>query len=115
MGIHLRGTLGWLAWLGVHLVFLVGFRNRVVVLVNWAWNYFTWDRGSRVILDDGALDDGQRPASDRRQLEPTGASEPATALRAAQTDRSDSPDGRRPPPTATAEPAGRRLSGATAP
>ena len=29
--------------------------NRLVVLVNWAWNYFTWDRGSRVILDDGAL------------------------------------------------------------
>jgi NADH dehydrogenase len=54
-GIHLRGTLGWLAWLAVHLVFLVGFRNRVVVMVNWAWNYFTWDRGSRVILDDGAL------------------------------------------------------------
>ncbi len=54
-GLHLRGTLGWLAWLAVHLVFLVGFRNRAVVLVNWAWNYFTWDRGSRVILDDGAL------------------------------------------------------------
>jgi NADH dehydrogenase len=54
-GLHFRGTLGWLAWLAVHLVFLVGFRNRAVVLVNWAWNYFTWDRGSRVILDDGAL------------------------------------------------------------
>jgi NADH dehydrogenase len=54
-GIHFRGTLGWLTWLAVHLVFLVGFRNRAVVLVNWAWNYFTWDRGSRVILDDGTL------------------------------------------------------------
>jgi NADH dehydrogenase len=54
-GLHLRGTAGWLAWLAVHLVFLVGFRNRAVVLVNWAWNYFTWDRGSRVILDAGAL------------------------------------------------------------
>jgi NADH:ubiquinone reductase (H+-translocating) len=53
-GLHLRGTWGWLAWLGVHLVFLVGFRNRLLVLVNWAWNYFTWDRASRVILDDGA-------------------------------------------------------------
>ena len=49
-----QGTLGWLAWLGVHLVFLVGFRNRAVVLVNWAWNYLTWDRASRVILDDGS-------------------------------------------------------------
>jgi NADH dehydrogenase len=53
-GLRFRGTLGWLVWLGVHLVFLVGFRNRVVVLVNWAWNYLTWDRASRVILDDGS-------------------------------------------------------------
>jgi NADH:ubiquinone reductase (H+-translocating) len=54
-GLHLRGTAGWLTWLAVHLVFLVGFRNRALVLVNWAWNYVTWDRGSRAILDDGAL------------------------------------------------------------
>jgi NADH dehydrogenase len=53
-GLHLRGTLGWLSWLAVHLVFLVGFRNRTLVLINWAWNYVTWDRASRVILDDGA-------------------------------------------------------------
>jgi NADH dehydrogenase len=54
LGIKLRGGLGWFSWLGVHLVFLVGFRNRAVVLVNWAWNYLTWDRASRVILDDGS-------------------------------------------------------------
>jgi NADH dehydrogenase len=48
--IHFGGTLGWLSWLALHLVFLIGFRNRVVVLVNWAWNYFKWDRGHRVIL-----------------------------------------------------------------
>jgi NADH:ubiquinone reductase (H+-translocating) len=53
-GVRFRGTLGWMAWLGVHLVFLIGFRNRLVVLVNWAWNYLTWDRASRVILDDGS-------------------------------------------------------------
>ncbi len=64
--LHLRGTAGWLTWLGVHLVFLVGYRNRVLVLVNWAWNYFTWDRGSRVILDDGTLTaDRRRPALNR--------------------------------------------------
>jgi NADH dehydrogenase len=62
-GLRFRGTLGWLAWLGVHLVFLIGFRNRVVVLVNWAWNYLTWDRASRVILDDGShTPTGQRRA-----------------------------------------------------
>lgn len=52
--VRFRGTLGWLSWLAVHLVFLIGFRNRAVVMVNWAWNYLTWDRASRVILDDGS-------------------------------------------------------------
>ncbi|MGQ0832015.1 MAG: NAD(P)/FAD-dependent oxidoreductase [Microthrixaceae bacterium] len=48
--IRLRGGLAWLAWLGLHLVFLVGKRNRLSVLLNWAWNYLTWDRGPRLIL-----------------------------------------------------------------
>jgi NADH dehydrogenase len=60
-GIMLRGTVGWLAWLAVHLVFLIGFRNRLVVLVNWAWNYLTWDRASRVILDDGSITPSGQP------------------------------------------------------
>lgn len=51
LGIHLRGLVGWLAWLGLHLVTLMGFRNRASVLVNWAWNYLTWDRGTRLILE----------------------------------------------------------------
>ena len=50
LGIRLRGGLAWLAWLGLHLVFLVGKRNRLSVLLNWAWNYLTWDRGPRLIL-----------------------------------------------------------------
>jgi NADH dehydrogenase len=49
-GIHLTGPLGWLAWLGLHLVMLIGFRNRANVLVNWAWNYITYDRGARLIV-----------------------------------------------------------------
>jgi NADH dehydrogenase len=49
--IHLDGTLGWLAWLGLHLLYLVGFRNRVSVFLNWSWNYLTWDRGPRLILE----------------------------------------------------------------
>jgi NADH dehydrogenase len=53
LGVKLRGTPGWLAWLSVHLFFLIGFRNRVIVLVNWAWQYLTWDRASRVIVDGG--------------------------------------------------------------
>ena len=49
-GLRLRGTLGWLAWLGLHIVYLIGFRNRLSVLLNWAWNYITWDRGPRLIV-----------------------------------------------------------------
>ena len=49
--IRLSGFPGWLAWLGLHLVLLIGFRNRANVLVNWAWNYLTYDRGARLILD----------------------------------------------------------------
>jgi NADH dehydrogenase len=51
-GITLTGPIGWLAWLGLHLLYLIGFRNRANVLVNWAWNYLTYDRGARLIGDD---------------------------------------------------------------
>lgn len=67
--IRLSGTPAWLAWLGLHLVFLVGFRNRLSVFLNWAWNYFTWDRGSRLILDQPASLDAspsQRAVTPRR-------------------------------------------------
>src|SRR6478672_6724624 len=50
LGIKLRGTPAWMAWLGLHLVTLVGFRNRLSVFLNWAWNYVTWDRGPRLII-----------------------------------------------------------------
>jgi NADH dehydrogenase len=50
-GLRLTGTIGWLAWLGLHLLYLIGFRNRLNVLVNWTWNYLTYDRGSRIVGD----------------------------------------------------------------
>ncbi|MGW8144455.1 MAG: NAD(P)/FAD-dependent oxidoreductase [Anaerolineales bacterium] len=49
--IQLRGFIAWLAWLGLHLLTLLGFRNQLNVLVNWVWNYFTYDRSVRIILD----------------------------------------------------------------
>lgn len=49
-GLHLRGFLAWLAWLGLHLVMLAGFRNRISVFANWAWNWITYDRGPRLIF-----------------------------------------------------------------
>src|SRR5437868_5895734 len=47
--LHLSGRLAWLAWLFVHIVFLVGFRNRLLVLFQWAWAYLTFDKGARLI------------------------------------------------------------------
>lgn len=49
-GIHLRGAIAWVAWLGLHLLYLAGLRNRLSVLLNWFWGYLTWDRGPRIIL-----------------------------------------------------------------
>jgi NADH dehydrogenase len=46
---HLSGFLAWLAWLFVHIIFLVGFRNRVLVLIQWAWAYLSFDKGARLI------------------------------------------------------------------
>lgn len=51
LGVHLRGVLGWLGWLFIHLVYLPGYRNRVNAFVDWAYNYFTWDRRARLITD----------------------------------------------------------------
>lgn len=48
--IRLSGTIGWLAWLFLHLLYLVGFRNRLSVLLNWAWSYVARERGPRLIL-----------------------------------------------------------------
>jgi NADH dehydrogenase len=48
-GIHLSGFLAWLAWLFVHLLFLIGFENRVLVLIQWAASYLSYQRGARLI------------------------------------------------------------------
>ncbi len=53
-GFSLSGRLAWWAWLLVHIVFLVGFRNRVSVFWNWAWNFFTYDRGLRAMIGTGS-------------------------------------------------------------
>ena len=48
-GYRIYGLLGWLAWLFIHLLYLVQFENRVLVLWQWAWNYFTRNRSARLI------------------------------------------------------------------
>jgi NADH dehydrogenase len=56
---HFAGLLAWLLWLVVHIMFLVGFRNRVAVLLEWAWSYVTFERGARLIT-------GQLPGASQR-------------------------------------------------
>lgn len=53
--IHISGFLAWLAWLFVHIFFLIGFQNRVLVLIQWAWSYFTYERGARLITGSTTL------------------------------------------------------------
>ena len=51
-GLRMTGTLAWLAWLGLHLVYLLGFRNRISTLINLSWRYIAWGHGGAVIVGD---------------------------------------------------------------
>jgi NADH dehydrogenase len=66
----IKGTLGWLSWLGLHLVYLVGFRNKLVVLINWTWRYLSWGSGPRLIVS------GARYAPVGDAAEPPGFADP---------------------------------------
>lgn len=48
-GLRLTGLLAWVLWLVVHIYYLIGFRNRLLTLIQWAWTYFTYNRGARLI------------------------------------------------------------------
>ncbi|SEP40379.1 NADH dehydrogenase [Rhodospirillales bacterium URHD0017] len=52
--IKLDGTLAWLLWSAVHVSFLIGFRNRTVVMLDWLWSYFTFQSGARLITGPGS-------------------------------------------------------------
>jgi NADH:ubiquinone reductase (H+-translocating) len=47
--VHLSGFVAWFAWLAIHIFFLIGFRNRFLVITQWAWAYLTYQRGARLI------------------------------------------------------------------
>ena len=53
------GFLAWLSWLFIHILFLIGFRNRLFVMISWAWSYLSYDRGARLITNriEGPLAD----------------------------------------------------------
>lgn len=48
--IHVTGFFAWAIWLTVHIMFLMGFRNKLIVFINWMYSYFTYDRGARILL-----------------------------------------------------------------
>jgi NADH dehydrogenase len=52
-GRSFKGLVAWVLWLSIHIVWLIGFRNRALVLVNWAWNYISFKRAVRLILPEG--------------------------------------------------------------
>jgi NADH dehydrogenase len=61
--ITLTGYTAWIMWLGLHLIWLLGFRNRASVLIGWIWNYFTYDRSVRIILEHESKESDSASAS----------------------------------------------------
>jgi NADH:ubiquinone reductase (H+-translocating) len=53
--LHISGFIAWLAWLFIHILFLIGFRNRLLVFIEWAWSYVTYERGARLITGSTEL------------------------------------------------------------
>jgi NADH:ubiquinone reductase (H+-translocating) len=53
--LELSGYFAWLAWLFIHILFLIGFRNRLLVMIQWAWSYLTYERGARLITGSDDL------------------------------------------------------------
>jgi NADH dehydrogenase len=72
--IHISGYFAWLAWLFIHIMFLIGFRNRLIVMIQWAWSYLTYERGARLITGDTSLPGWTEKPGTAKEREP----EPAT-------------------------------------
>src|SRR5947207_3347980 len=71
--IHISGYFAWLAWLFIHIMFLIGFRNRLIVMIQWAWSYVTYERGARLITGDTTLP-GWEEREREREAQPAGVS-----------------------------------------
>jgi hypothetical protein len=86
--IRVRGTLAWLAWLGLHLITLLGNRNRLSALLNLSWRYLTWGHGGGVIVgDDPALFLTDTPVPVGRPVGAGPAAGPVTAAGAGTAGR----------------------------
>lgn len=104
-GIKMRGFIAWLAWLFIHIWYLIGFRNRLVVLLNWTWSYLSYKRGARLITSTGwhpALEAVAAPSTRSplaTELPPLTADDGSTRARAL-LEGARSPESARPTPRA---------------
>jgi NADH dehydrogenase len=71
--LHISGFIAWLSWLFIHIFFLIGFRNRVVVMFQWAWSYLTYERSARLITGEPQAVAGPLMEYNERAVEPTGS------------------------------------------
>lgn len=76
--IHISGFLAWLAWLFIHIMYLVGFRNRLLVLIQWAWSYLTYQRGARLITGSTYLPGWTEGLPDQERAVSVPSENPAT-------------------------------------
>ena len=65
-GLHVKGFLAWLIWMFVHILYLIGFRNKLITLNNWIWSYFTYDKGTRLIIRTFLINKRQKNLSKDR-------------------------------------------------
>jgi len=82
--LHLSGFVAWFMWLFVHLMYLVGFRNRLLVLIEWGWAYLTYQRSARLITGSNqlpgwskqqALHEGNQPSVEQLHDEASNAAD----------------------------------------
>jgi NADH dehydrogenase len=71
-GARITGTLAWLAWLALHLVYLLGGRNRIATMINLSWRYIAWGHGGGVIVGDEPAEDVPELTEDARATETSG-------------------------------------------
>ena len=71
-GARITGTLAWFAWLGLHLMYLLGGRNRVATMINLSWRYIAWGHGGGVIVGDEPTEDAPELTADARATETSG-------------------------------------------
>jgi len=86
-GLRLSGFIAWLAWIFIHIYYLIGFRNRAVVLFSWFWSYVTYKRGARLITGDRPWEDLPKLAA---KAELRGGDGAGAMLRAAPVTRRSS-------------------------